>query len=109
MDSGGGGGGVTPKGYKVSYTNTANSTARCEVKINGSSTWTTITESSGTFDNVETIQFYLGNNPGMYSCRVVSTTLEVDLDSRSAAVTSDVYTVTQDVPDLKITWQPAIN
>lgn len=99
---------VTPKGYKVSYTNTANSTARCEVKINGSSTWTTITESSGSFDNVESIQFYLGYNPGMYSCSVVSTTLGVNLDSRSAAVTSDVYTVTQDVSDLKITWQPAM-
>lgn len=103
-----GGGGVTPKGYKVSYTNTADSTARCEVKINGSSTWTTITESSGTFDNVETIQFYLGYNEGTYSCRVVSTTLGIDLNSRSGAVTSDVYTVAQDISDLKISLQPAM-
>lgn len=97
---------VTPKGFTVSYTNNGNSAAPAEFKINGGN-YTTITAASGTFENVETIQFYLNKNE-FYACTIKSTTLGINLSANSVSL-SDTYTLTQDVTDIVISWQPTKN
>lgn len=91
-------------GYTVSYTNSANSAAPAEVKINGGQ-WTTVTEASGTFENVQTIQFYAGRDQGNYAATIKSTTLGLNMSGNDVA-TSEVYTLTQNITDVKISWEP---
>lgn len=90
-------------GYTVSYTNRANSAAPAEVKINGGQ-WTTVTEASGTFENVQTIQFYARRDQN-YAATIKSTTLGLNM-SGNDATTSEVYTLTQDINDVVISWEP---
>lgn len=96
--------GVVPKGFTVSYTNNGNSSAPAEFKINGGN-YTTITAASGTFENVETIQFYLNKNE-FYACKIKSTTLGINLSANLVSL-SDTYTLTQNVTDIVISWEPA--
>lgn len=91
-------------GYTVSYTNNANSAAPAEVKINGGQ-WTTITEASGTFENVQTIKFYAGRDQGTYAATIKSVTLGLNMSGNGVA-TSEVYTLTQDINDVVISWEP---
>ena len=97
-------GGVTPKGFTVSYTNNGNSAAPAKFKINGDN-YTTITAASGTFENVETIQFYLSKDEN-FACKIKSTTLGINLSANSVSL-SDTYTLTQNVTDIVISWEPA--
>lgn len=91
-------------GYTVSYTNNANSAAPAEVKINGGQ-WTTVTEASGTFENVQTIQFYARRDQGNFAATIKSVTLGLNMSGNSVA-TSEVYTLTQDINDVVISWEP---
>lgn len=91
-------------GYTVSYTNNANSAAPAEVKINDGQ-WTTITEASGTFENVRTIKFYAGRDQGNFAATIKSTTLGLNMSGNGVA-TSEVYTLTQDINDVVISWEP---
>lgn len=72
-------------------------------KINGSST-EKITAASGTFENVETIQFILDYNEN-YAGTVNSTILGLNLSANQSTL-SEVYTLTQDVTDIVIDWEP---
>lgn len=96
-------GGVTPKGFTVSYTNKGKSSASASFNMNNG-TWASITNASGSFENVETIQFSL-NNDQTYACTIKSTTLGINLSANSASL-SDVYTLTQNVTDIVIGWEP---
>ena len=91
-------------GFTVSYTNNANSSAPAEFRINGGN-YTTITAASGTFENVETIQFYL-NKDENFACTIKSATLGINLSANSTSLSSN-YTLTQDITDIVIGWQPA--
>lgn len=91
-------------GYTVSYTNRANSAAPAKVKINGGQ-WTTVTEASGTFENVQTIQFYAGRDQGNYAATIKSTTLGLNMSGNGVAA-SEVYTLTQNISDVVISWEP---
>lgn len=97
--------GVTPKGFTVSYTNNGEASASADFKINGSKYFTTITEASGSFENVETIQFYL-NKDENYACTIKSTTLGINLSANSISL-SNTYTLTKDVTDIIIDSEPA--
>ncbi len=96
--------GVVSSGYTVSYTNSAKSAAPAKVKINGGE-WTTVTEASGMFENVQTIQFYAGRDGGNYAATIKSVTLGLDMSGNGVA-TSEVYTLTQNISDVKISWEP---
>lgn len=99
-------GAVTPKGFTVSYVNNGQDSAPAYFKINGGND-TIITEASGTFKNVETIQFSLFKDEN-YACTIKSTTLGISLSANSVSL-SDTYTLTQDVTDIVISWQPAMS
>lgn len=91
-------------GFTVSYVNNGQDSAPAYFKINGGND-TIITEASGTFENVETIQFSLFKDEN-YACTIKSTTLGINLSANSVSL-SDTYTLTQDVSDIVISWQPA--
>ena len=90
-------------GYTVSYTNTAQSSAPASVKINGGQ-WTIVTEASGTFENVQTIQFSAGRDQN-YAAKIKSTILGLNMSGNGVA-TSEVYTLTQNISDVVISWEP---
>lgn len=95
--------GEAPKGFTIKYTNDGRSDVSTYFKINGNST-EEITAASGTFENVETIQFILGYNEN-YADTVNSTILGLNLSANESAL-SEVYTLTQDVTDIVIDWEP---
>ena len=96
-------GGAVSNGYTVSYTNSAISSAPASVKINGGQ-WTIVTEASGTFENVQTIQFSAGRDQN-YAAKIKSTTLGLNMSGNGVA-TSEVYTLTQNISDVVISWEP---
>lgn len=89
--------------YTVSYTNKGTSQAPCKIKINGGE-WVTITESSGSFQNVEKIQFYL-TLADSYACTVKSTQLGLNLSANSV-ITTNEYAIQENVTDIIIGWEP---
>ena len=95
---------VAAKGFTVSYVNNGEDSAPAYFKINGGND-TIITEASGTFKNVETIQFSLFKDEN-YACTIKSTTLGISL-SANEVYKSDTYTLTQNVTDIVIRWEPA--
>lgn len=90
-------------GYTVSYTNKGAAQAPCKIKINGGD-WVTITESSGSFQNVEKIQFYL-TLANSYACTVKSTQLGLNLSANSVTTTNE-YAIQENVTDIIIGFEP---
>lgn len=101
MDSGGG---VT-EGYTLSYTSTAVESAPVSIKINGGD-WESTSE-SGTISNVKTVQFLCHADGSTYGSAVNSKSQGWSVHNyTSGTVESDVYTLTSDVTDVKITPTP---
>lgn len=96
---------VESSGYTVNYTNNANSAAPAYILINGGPS-VKITEVSGTFENVQTIQFVATRDEASYATTIKSTTLGLNISGNDANTTSKVYTLTQDVTDVEISWIP---
>lgn len=90
-------------GYTVSYTNKGAAQAPCKIKINGGD-WVIITESSGSFQNVEKIQFYL-TLANSYACTVKSTQLGLNLSANSVTTTNE-YAIQENVTDIIIGFEP---
>lgn len=97
-------GGATPKGYTVSYTNKGEASASASFNMNDG-TWVSITNASGSFENIETIQFSL-NKDETYACTIKSNILGINLSANSVSL-SDTYTLTKDITDIVISWEPA--
>lgn len=100
MDSGGG---VTPKGYTISWTG-GGKTPSVEVQINNGD-WQVLSTSTGTIENVQTLKFALNGIGGSYQATVKSATLGINASHNSVAYT-DTYTLTQDVTDIVCGREP---
>ncbi len=92
--------GAVSSGYTVSYTNSADSRVLAKVRINGGEKLT-ITDSSGTFENVQTIQFFTNFSNGFFTV-IKSTTLGLNQSGESLNHEGSTYILTQNVNDIEI-------
>jgi hypothetical protein len=98
-------GGAVSSGYTASYTNSADSRVPDKVRINGGEKLT-ITDSSGTFENVQTIQFFTSFSGGVFTV-IKSTTLGLNQSGESLNHEGSIYTLTQNVNDIEISSEVA--